>query len=123
MTTKLFALSFTIILLLSQPMLLLGKSVPQQQDWAAVQALSTRVKLLIETKDGKQFKGELSNASMTTLSITRNNRPISLNKDDIQRIYQLSSGSRAKSVIIGTAAGAGLGAGGAAIAVGSSDDA
>ena len=119
MTTKLFALTFSIILLLSQPLLLLGQGVNQQQDWADVQALSTGVKLLIETKDGKQLKGKLSSVSATTLSITGNNRTTNLNKDDVQRIYQLSGGSQAKSIIIGTAAGAGIGAGGAAIALGS----
>ena len=125
MTTKLFSLTFTILLLLSQPSFLLGQAVNQQQDWGAIQALSSGVKLLIETKDGKRFKGTLNNASAATLALSRNNRTENLNKDDIQKIYRLDSGSRAKSTLIGTAVGAGVGAGGAAIllaATGGSDD-
>jgi hypothetical protein len=125
MTTKLFALTFSIVLLLSQPLFLLGQDT-RQADWAAVQSLSQGAKLLIETKDGKRIKGRLTTASATTLGITRGNGTSSLNKDDIRRIYQLSGGSRAKSLIIGTAAGAGVGAGVGAIALGStggSDDA
>jgi len=126
MTTKLFALTFTILLLLSQPSFLLGQNVPQQQDWTAVQNLSIGVKLLIETKDGKSLKGNLNNVSVTTLSLTRKNTTTNLNRDDIRKIYQLGSGgSRVKSALIGTAVGAGVGAGGAAIALGAtggSDD-
>lgn len=125
MTTKLFALTFTILLLLSQPPLLLGQNVPEQQGWEAVQALSSGINLLIETKDGKRHKGRLNNASVTTLTLTRNNRTTNLNKDDIQKIYQLSGGSRATSTLLGTAIGAGVGAGAAAVALGAtggSDD-
>jgi len=125
MTTKLFSLTLTILLLLSQPSFLLGQAVDQQRDWAAVQSLSTGVRLLIETKDGKRLKGKLSNASAATIALTRNNRTENLNKDDIQKIYELGGGSRAKSTAIGAALGAGVGGGGAAIllaATGGSDD-
>lgn len=125
MTTKLFALTFTIILLLFQPLFMLGQDATGQQDWAAVQALSTGVKLLVETKDGKKLKGKLSNASSTTLALTDNNRTISLNRDDIQKIYQLRSGSRVTSALLGAAIGAGVGAGAALAllgATGGSDD-
>jgi hypothetical protein len=125
MTTKLFSLTFTVLLLLSQPSFLLGQAVNQQQDWAVVQALSPGVKLLIETKDGKRFKGKFNNASAAVLALTRNNRTENLNKDNIQKIYQSSGGSRATSTLIGTALGAGVGGGGAAIllgATGGSDD-
>jgi hypothetical protein len=125
MTTKLFSLAVTILLLLSQPLFLLGQAANQQEEWAAVQTLSSGVKLLIETKDGKRFKGTFNNASLATIALTRNNRTENLNKDDIQKIYQLGNGSRAKSTLLGTAIGAGVGAGGAAIllgATGGSDD-
>jgi len=125
MTIKLFALTSAIFMLLSQPSFLLGQNVSEQQNWEAVQALSTGVKLLIETKDGKQLKGNLANASLTTLALIRNNKTNNLNKDDIRKIYQLSGGSRAKSALLGTAVGAGGGAGVALILLGStggSDD-
>jgi hypothetical protein len=125
MTTKLFSVTFTVLLLLSHPSFLLGQAVNQQQDWAAVQALSSGVKLLIETKNGKQLKGKLNNSSAATLVLTRNNRTENLNRDDIQKIYELGGGSRAKSTAIGAAVGAGVGGGGAAIllgATGGSDD-
>jgi hypothetical protein len=126
MTTKLFALSFTILLLFSQPSFLLGQNVLQQQDWTAVQNLSKGVKLLIETKDGKSLKGNLNNLSATILILTRNNTTTTLNRDDIRKIYQFSrGGSRVKSALIGTAIGAGVGAVGAGVALGAtggSDD-
>jgi hypothetical protein len=126
MTTKLFAITFTIVLLFSQPSFLLGQSVSQQQDWTAVQNLSTGIKLLIETKDGKSLKGNLNNVSATTLTLSRNNTTANFNRDDIRKIYQFSrGGARVKSALIGTAVGAGIGVGGAAIALGStggSDD-
>jgi hypothetical protein len=126
MTTKLFALTFIVLLLLSQPPLLLGQDVAeQQQGWAAVQALTSGVKLQIETKDGKQIKGKLNNASETTLTLTRNGTTAKLNRDDIQKIYQLRGGSRATSTLIGTAAGAGVGTGASLAllaATGGSDD-
>lgn len=127
MTTKLFAVTFTIVLLFSQSSFLLGQNTSQQQDWTVVQNLSTGIKLLVETKDGKRIKGNLNNVSATTLTLSRNQTTANFNKDDIRKIYQFSSGggSRAKSALIGTAVGAGVGAGGAAIALGStggSDD-
>jgi hypothetical protein len=126
MTTKLFALTIAVFLLLSQPSLSLGQSASQQQDWTAIEALASGVKLLMETKNGKQLKGNFNNASNTTIVITRKNRTETINRDDIQKIYQLSSGgSRGKSTLIGAGVGAGVGAGGAAIALGAtggSDD-
>ncbi len=118
MTTKLYALTFAIFLLLSQPPLLMGQNVSQQQDWASVLALSPQTSLLIETKDGKKLKGTFNNASAATVALTVGKNTVDLNKDDIQKIYQLRGGSRAKSAIIGTAAGAGVGVGAAAILLG-----
>lgn len=125
MTTKLFTLTFTIILLLFQPLFMLGQDAPGQQDWAAVQTLSAGVKLLVETKDGKRFKGKLSSASSTTLALTTNNKTTDLNRDDIQKIYQLRGGSRVTSALLGAAIGGGVGAGAALAllgATGGSDD-
>jgi hypothetical protein len=125
MTTKLFALTFTVFLFFAQPSLLLGQSVSQTQDWAAVEALAPGVKLLVETKDGKQVKGKLKNVSAGALALDRKNRTENFNKDEIKIIYRLSNGSRAKSLLIGTAAGVGVGAGAALIALGAtggSDD-
>jgi len=110
MTTKLFALTFTVILLFSQPLFLLGQDAAGQQDWTAVQTLSSGVKLLVETKDGKRLKGKLNNASSTILALTANNKTTDLERDDIQKIYQLRGGSRGTSALIGTAVGAGVGA-------------
>lgn len=126
MTTKLFALTIAVFLLLSQPSITLAQSASQQQEWTAVEALASRVKLSIETKNGKQLKGNFNNASSTTLSLSRKNKTETINRDDIRKIYQLTSGgSRGKSTAIGAGVGAGVGAGGAAIALGAtggSDD-
>ena len=126
MTTKLFALTFSVFLLLSQPSFLLGQSVAgQQQDWKVVQALTSGDNLSIETKDGKRLKGKLRNTSETMLTLTRKSKTVEINKDEIKKIYQLSGGSRAKSALIGTTIGAGAGAGASLITLGStggSDD-
>lgn len=126
MTTKLFALTFIVFLFLSQSSVALGQDASRNQDWTAVETLAAGVKLLVETKTGRQFKGNFDNASSTTLSLLRKNKTETINRDDIRKIYQLTSGgSRGKSTAIGAAVGAGVGAGGAAIALGStggSDD-
>jgi hypothetical protein len=127
MTIKLFALTLSVILLLSQPSFLLAQVASPPQDWASVEALAAGVNLQIETKDGKRLKGKLSSVSPTALElVTRNNGTTSVNKDVIRKIYQVSrSGSRAKSAAIGAAVGAGFGAGlslVALIATGGSDD-
>lgn len=126
MSTKIFALTFTIISLLSQPLFLPGQDVAAgQQDWAAVQALSAGVKLQVEIKDGKRLKGKLNSVSPTALTLTANNKTTNLNRDDIQKIYQSRGGSRVTSALIGAAIGAGVGAGAALAllgATGGSDD-
>jgi hypothetical protein len=125
MTIKLFSLFFIVLLLLTQPPLLLAQNVPQQQNWATIQALSPGVKLLIETNDKKRFEGKLRSATETTLTLDRSSGAANLNKTDIQRIYRLGGGSRVKTAVIGTAVGAGVGAGASLVllgATGGSDD-
>lgn len=119
MTSKFFALTLTLLLFVSQPLFLLAQDVPkQQQDWTAIQALAAGTKLEIETKAGKRLKGKLNTASDTTIALFHNNTTVNLNRDEIQRIYRLSGGSRATSTAIGVAVGAGAGAGISAAALG-----
>lgn len=121
MMTKLFALSLSVFLLFSQPASLAGQSVAgPQSDWQAVQSLPSGTDVLIETKVGRRLKGKLSAAAETTLTLVRQNKTDELNRDEIKKIYRLRGGSRAKSALIGTAVGAGAGAGVSLIALGSS---
>lgn len=127
MTAKLFTLTLSVLLLLSQPSFLMAQNASSPQDWATVEALPAGSSLQIETKNGKRLKGKLSSASASALALgTRGNGTTSLNKDDIRKIYQVrASGSRGKTAAIGTAVGAGLGAGlalAALAATGGSDD-
>ena len=126
MPTKLFAITFSIILLLFQPSFLLGQTVSEQKDWDNVQSLSAGVKLSVETKDGRKIKGKLDNISSSEINlIGGDGKAISLKKEDIRRIYRFSKGLKAKSILIGTGLGAGVGAGAALLllgATGGSDD-
>ena len=126
MTTKLFALIFTIVLLLIQPSFLLGQRVSEQPGWETVQALSAGTKLSVETKDGKIKKGKLDNVSSTVITLTaKGGKTVSFNRDEIRKIYRLEKGLKAKSTLIGTGIGAGVGAGAALIllaSTGGSDD-
>lgn len=122
MIRKIFALSFSIFLLLSQPVFLFGQTVAgERSDWTAVQSLRSGAKIAVETKDGRRLKGKLNAASPTELSLTGEGKTAQLNRDEVKKIYQLiSGGSRAKAALIGAALGAGTGAGASAIALGSS---
>jgi hypothetical protein len=118
MTTKLIALTFTFVILLTQPHVLLAQEAQGLQDWGAVSSVPSGAKIVVETKNGERTEGRLNSTSDTTTTLIRNNQTVVLSRDQVQRIYRLEGGSRVKSTFIGTGVGAGAGAGTAAAVLG-----
>jgi|SRR5262245_30712687 len=83
-----------------------------QDNWEAVKSIPVGDEITVETRDGKRFKGRMSNITGTTLTFSLKNRQVSLDQPEIKKIYrQVTGGSRAKNSLLGTAIGTGIGAG------------
>jgi hypothetical protein len=64
--------------------------------------------LRVETKDGKNLAGTLSNMSDTELQLERKGKTASFRRDELQKVWQVFPPSRTKQSIL-TAIGAGAG--------------
>jgi hypothetical protein len=113
MTTNHLAPFYAVILALAQPLILFAQENVRQRDWAVIQSTSAGSKLEIETKENKRIKGQLSQVSDTMVTVIHKNKPVSIDRENVQRVYILSEGSRTKNFLIGTGLGAGGGAGAA----------
>lgn len=81
-------------------------------DWAAVQQVQTSEKLLVKQKDGKELKGEMIEATDTTLTIDRNGKPVSIARADVRQVSRIEGkAQKGKWALIGAGIGAGAGAG------------
>jgi hypothetical protein len=96
--------SFTlllIVLLLSTHSPLAFSQQASSNDWAVVQQ-----------KDGKEIKGEMIEASDTSLTIDRNGKPLSIPRADVRQVSVIAGkAQKGKWALIGAGIGAGAGAG------------
>jgi len=103
-----------------------AKNNPQtSRDWSVVRALASGETLSVRTKDGKKVDGRLRGVTDTTITIDRDGGSTDVNRDSVEKVYQVVSGSRGKSVAKGAAIGAAIGFGagaGVGIAAGSYED-
>jgi hypothetical protein len=107
--------AFTLSLILAASLLLPSVTFAQSasapsHEWSALSAVATGSKLVVNLKNGKSVKGKLSSVSDTALSLSADNKPVSLNRDDVLRVYQTSKKSATKATLIGAGVGAGVGA-------------
>jgi hypothetical protein len=79
-------------------------------DWAGLKTVASGSKLAVKLKNGKTVEGKLSGSSDTALSLTVGGKPVDLNRDDVQRVYQVTGKSATKATLIGAGVGAGAGA-------------
>jgi hypothetical protein len=100
---------FLVLLLLSaQAPLVFAQSL---SDWAAVQHIRTNEKLLVRQKNGKELRGEMIEASETTLTIDRDGKPLSIPRADVRQVYIVEGrAQKGKWALIGAGVGSGAGA-------------
>lgn len=81
-------------------------------DWAAVQQIKTNEKLLVKQKHGNEVRGEMIEASDTTLTIDRDGKPVSIPRGDVRQVFIVrGKAAKGKWALIGAGVGAGAGAG------------
>jgi len=114
------SLALAASLLLSSVTLAQGLAAPNR-DWSGLKNVTVESKLVTKLKTGKTVEGRLTGVSDTVLSLTVKGKPMDLNRDEIQNVYQTSRKSPKKATLIG--AGVGAGAGAAIGAAGSNNDA
>ena len=108
---KPLSLILVLLLLSSQASLAFAQSA-SLSDWAAVQQLRTNEKLLVKQKDGREFKGEMIEATDTTLTIDRNGKPFAIARADVRQVSVIEGkAQKGKWALIGAGIGAGAGAG------------
>ena len=81
-------------------------------DWAVVQQIRTNEKLVVRQKDGKEIKGEMIEATDTSLTIDRNGKPLSIPRADVRQVSVIAGkAEKGKWALIGAGIGAGAGTG------------
>ena len=92
-------------------------------DWTAVQQLKTNEQLVVRQKNGKEFKGEMIEASDTSLTIDRDGKPLTIPRNDVRQVSVISGkAEKGKWALIGAGIGAGAGTGLGAIKYDSNKD-
>lgn len=127
--------SLSLFLITTLAVIGFGKPVVLAQDagqtgfgtWDAVKAIPPGDKVEIKLKNGKTVKGEVASVSDTSISLGRGSKSVTTARDDVQRLSRIIKESSGKPALIGALVGAGIGAGGTAIAAtggsGTGDDA
>ena len=101
-----------VLLLLSTHAPLAFSQSPSLSAWASVQQIKTNERLFVRQQNGKEIKGEMIEASDTTLTIDRDGKPFSIARADVRQVYVVSgTAKKGKWALIGAGIGAGAGAG------------
>ena len=80
--------------------------------WSNVQQIRTNEKLFVRQKNGKELKGEMIEATDTTLTIDRDGKPFSIPRTDVRQVYVTEGkAEKGKWAAIGAGIGAGAGTG------------
>ena len=112
MKRKTLPLFLVLLLLSSHAPLAFSQQGPSLSDWASVQQIKTNERLLVRQKNGKDIKGEMIEASDTTLTIDRDGKPLSIARRDVRQVYVVAgTAKKGKWALIGAGIGAGTGAG------------
>lgn len=112
MKHKTLPLILVLLLLSTHAPLTFSQQTPSLSDWAAVQQIKTNERLIVRQKNGREIKGEMIEATDTTLTIDRDGKPFSIARNDVQQVH-VSTGKaqKGKWALIGAGIGAGAGAG------------
>jgi hypothetical protein len=112
MKHKTLPLLLVLLLLSTHAPLALAQQTPSLSDWAAVKQIKTNQRLFVRQKNEKEIKGEMIEATDTTLTIDRDGKPLSIARADVRQVYLVSgTAKKGKWALIGAGIGAGAGAG------------
>ena len=112
MKHKTLPLLLVLVLLSTHAPLAFSQQTTSLSEWTAVQKIKTNERLLVRQKNGKEIKGEMIEASDTTLTIDRDGKPFSIARADVRQVYVVSgTAKKGKWALIGAGIGAGAGAG------------
>jgi hypothetical protein len=104
-------LSFLLVLLLLSSYTTLAFAQASSNDWAVVQQIRTSEDLIVKKRDGRQVKGEMIEATDTTLTIDDDGKPVSIPRAEVRQIQVIErKAKKGKWAWIGTGIGAGAGA-------------
>jgi len=110
--TRKFLTPLIVFLLLSTHAPLAFSQQAASTDWTVVKQIRTNEKLFVRQKNGKEFKGEMIEATDTSLNIDRDGKPISIPRNEVRQVYVVSGkASKGKWALIGAGIGAGAGTG------------
>jgi small nuclear ribonucleoprotein (snRNP)-like protein len=106
---------FTLSLVLVASLLLPSVTFAQvaglaSNDWSVLKTVASGTKVAVKLKNGKSLKGKLSGVSDTALSLSVSNKPVDVNREEVQSVHQSSGKSATKATLIGMGVGAGAGA-------------
>lgn len=112
MKRKTLPVILVLLLLSAHTPLAFSQQTPSLSDWASVQQIKTNERLLVRQKNGKEIKGEMIEASDTTLTIDRDGKPLNIARGDVRQVYVVTGNAqKGKWALIGAGIGAGAGAG------------
>ena len=100
-----------VVLFLSAHTPLAFSQQASSNNWAVVQQIRTSEDLLVKKMNGKQVKGEMIEATETTLTIDDDGKPVNIPRTDVRQVYVIEGkAKKGKWAWIGTGIGAGVGA-------------
>ena len=112
MKRRTLPLLLVLLLLSSHTPLAFSQQSSSLSNWASVQQIKTNERVFVRQKNGKEIKGEMIEASDTTLTIDRDGKPFSIARADVRQVYVVSgTAKKGKWALIGAGIGAGAGAG------------
>ncbi len=110
MNRKLLSLLLVVLFLSSYTPLAFSQQA-SSNSWAVVQQIRTSADVIVKKMDGKQVKGEMIEASETSLTIDDDGKPLSIPRADVRQVYVIEGkAKKGKWAWIGTGIGAGAGA-------------
>ena len=118
MSKRIVSMYLLVFILSTQPLIVFTQKKADLSDWSNVKVQPLGVGILVETKDGRSFAGTLDTVSDSMLQIARKGKTDTVELIDIKKVYRTGEGSRAKSIAIMTAIGAGVGFGAAGALLG-----
>ena len=112
MKRKTLPLLVVIFLLSGQMSWAVAQQTPTGSDWSAVQRIGTDEKLIVKKTDGKEVKGQMIEATETTLRIDRDGKPFEIARTDVRQVQVISGkAEKGKWALIGAGIGGGVGTG------------
>lgn len=109
---KLAASLGLIVSISLQTQLVLAQQSTVADDWTAVRALVVGETVVVEQKDGKTVKGNVSGATDQELTVDRKGTALSMTRASIAKVHRdIGKPAKGKYALIGAGIGAAAGAG------------